>query len=153
MQKRGNKGGRKLPAIKMPSTKKAVPVAATQAPPPVVGLIRFRFHMLDIGGPYCLSSITAHDHAELLTFLKAVEKMTVHELFAQQAGKPKDYPLDEIPTRRAVERLHELGYDEYDQISNLRVTGAKRLYGFRQDNEFAILWWDPEHEIWPSTKK
>ena len=28
-----------------------------------------------------------------------------------------------------------------------------QLYGFLVDNVFHMLWWDPEHEIWPSRKK
>jgi hypothetical protein len=47
---------------------------------------------------------------------------------------------------------HSEGDDE-DQISRLRVTGRGRLYGFRRDERFYALWWDPEHAIYPSPKK
>lgn len=79
--------------------------------------------------------------------------MTVDEVFSQTNGLGKDYPIDKLPNRVAIDRLIELEYDDTDQISRLRVSGQGRLYGFRERERFYALWWDPQHEIYPSPKK
>ncbi|AEA28953.1 hypothetical protein Psed_6885 (plasmid) [Pseudonocardia dioxanivorans CB1190] len=76
--------------------------------------------------------------------------MTVQQVFS--GGEPgKDYPLSSgLPNAEANDRLFELGYDDEDRISRIRVSGTGRLYGFRRDERFYALWWDPHHQIWPS---
>lgn len=48
-----------------------------------------------------------------------------------------------------------LGKSDSDEtnISRLRINGEQRLYGFRRDPKFYVVFWDPEHKIWPSTLK
>ena len=43
--------------------------------------------------------------------------------------------------------------DDETMISRFRFDGSKCIYGFRRDGRFYALWWDPEHLIWPVTKK
>jgi hypothetical protein len=109
--------------------------------------VRFRFNLVDVDGPWCLSAITPDDHKELIRKLGNFESMTVGEIFT--GGYPgKDYEFDGCPNAEAVRRLFEL--HQTSEISRLRVSGAGRLYGIRQRNEFAIVWYDPKHQIWPS---
>jgi hypothetical protein len=35
----------------------------------------------------------------------------------------------------------------------LRLGGEPRLYGFVDENIFHVVFWDPDHEIWPSVLK
>ncbi|MDQ1010386.1 hypothetical protein QFZ82_004871 [Streptomyces sp. V4I23] len=49
-------------------------------------------------------------------------------------------------------RLDELGFGDRTEIQRLRFTGKQRLYGFLVGNVF-VLWWDPEHEVYPSPLK
>lgn len=145
---------RRVADFERPNARKAVPGRAS-APPSASGRVRFRFDMVDVGGPFCLTGITPGDHSELLKFLRDLETMTMNELFSGQAGKTKakDYKSAELPNRTAAARIVELQWDDFEQISVLRLTGEKRLYGFRNGSEFSIVWWDPTHQIWPSTKK
>jgi hypothetical protein len=55
-----------------------------------------------------------------------------------------------LPNAEANDRLFELGYDDEDRISRIRVGGTGRLYGFRRNERFYALWWDPHPQIWPS---
>jgi hypothetical protein len=50
-------------------------------------------------------------------------------------------------------RLDVIGLADMTKISVFRVTGEKRLYGFRCSNVFHVVWWDPQHVVWPSRKK
>lgn len=77
--------------------------------------------------------------------------MTVYQVFSGN-GLGKNYPLP-LPNEQANDRLRELEYDDRDEINCLRITGERRLYGFKEQSRFYALWWDPHHEIWPSRKK
>ncbi len=81
------------------------------------------------------------------------ESMTVGEVFPGNGYPGKDYNVEEIPTREALDRLDALGLADMTQISVLRLGGQQRLFGFRDRNVFHIVWWDPRHQIWPSHKK
>ncbi|MCP3798480.1 hypothetical protein NLX83_04325 [Allokutzneria sp. A3M-2-11 16] len=111
------------------------------------------FSRIDLDGPWCLTKINQGAHRALLKRVKGFESMTVQEIFARGDGTGKDYALPDLPSKAALERLRELEYDDRDQISRLRIDGPGRLYGFRERERFYVLWWDPEHEIWPSKKK
>ena len=37
-----------------------------------------------------------------------------------------------------------------DQIFRFRVSGQKRLWGFRRDRTFHVVWWDPDHKVYPT---
>lgn len=36
---------------------------------------------------------------------------------------------------------------EHSQVFTFRITGKKRIWGFRIVNNYFIVWWDPEHEL------
>jgi hypothetical protein len=79
--------------------------------------------------------------------------MTVGEVFSGSGYPGKEYDVEKIPTAEALRRLDAIGLADQTKISVLRLGGLPRLYGFRDGNVFHVVWWDPEHEIWPSEKK
>ena len=71
-----------------------------------------------------------------------------------QWGYPgKDYDIEDIPIQDARDRLDAIGLADMTKISVFRLSGVLRLYGFRRENVFHVVWWDPPHQIWPSVKK
>jgi len=40
-----------------------------------------------------------------------------------------------------------------ETLVSLRIMGAVRIWGIRVHNCFKVLWWDPEHKIFPSKLK
>ncbi|MFI9380739.1 hypothetical protein [Kutzneria sp. NPDC052558] len=112
--------------------------------------IVIRMSRIDTAGPWCLSKIDPGEHSKMLGRLKGLESMTVMEVFASGEEPGKHYEIAGCPSRAMVDRLTELGYDDETRISRLRFGGRGRLYGFMRRNHFYALWWDPEHEIWPS---
>jgi len=122
-------------------------------PPDPTGKVVVQFGRCDLGSEWCITKITQTDHVTLLNRISSIETMKVTEAFNARDEPGKDYELDRLPNAAALARLVELEYDDEDQISRLRITGKGRLYGFRRGERFYALWWDPEHEIWPSTKR
>ncbi len=79
--------------------------------------------------------------------------MKVGEAFPGGGYPGKEYDIEDIPTAEARKRLDAIGLADMTKISVFRLGGEERLYGFRCDNVFHVVWWDPEHVIWPSHLK
>ncbi|HET7463952.1 MAG TPA: hypothetical protein VFJ82_22035 [Longimicrobium sp.] len=107
------------------------------------------FRIVDLGGPWCWSALSGGDLAQVLQRLKQLESMTWGEIeggehhFVDVAGCSK----------QARDRLQELKHDDTPALFSLRVTGRRRIYGMRNEHVLGFLWWDPEHEVYPSRKK
>jgi hypothetical protein len=113
-------------------------------------LLILRFNQVDVGGPWCLSKAIPADLVRILEAVSSFESMRPREVFKGYPGK--DYIVAELPMREARDRLVQLGRDDQD-ISCLRLSGTGRLFGFRRGQHFHVLWWDPDHSIYPSHKK
>lgn len=91
----------------------------------------------------------------ILEKMRSFESMTLSELFGVGSEHGKDYDLVDVAAKNkgVAARLTDIGHDDRTQLSRLRLGGKRRLYGFREDNVFYVLWWDPEHDVYPSPKK
>jgi hypothetical protein len=113
--------------------------------------LSWRYRHADHDGPWCFHNAAGDGFCGLLTQLASFESMTVNEAFHTGGHPGKDYDVDQIPNRDALARLDALGLADMTKIWRLRLNGTQRLYGFLQDNVFHVIWWDPDHQIWPST--
>lgn len=80
--------------------------------------------------------------------------MRCSEVFKPGSQMGKIYDAAKLPNKDAIARLIELQYDDQTEIARLRINGKRRLYGFLHDGgpDFYVLWWDSEHEVWPSSR-
>lgn len=113
----------------------------------------WRFTHVDHDGRWGFSSVDGTTLCWLLARLAQLETMTVSEAFHRGDYPGKDYNVEEIPTRAALDRLESMGLGDMTKIWALRLQGQPRLYGFLVENVFHVVWWDPKHEIWPSHKR
>ncbi|KAB1979239.1 hypothetical protein [Streptomyces triticiradicis] len=110
----------------------------------------WRFTHLDREGPWGLHSL---DHARLLELISEMvkfESQTINELFRQGEWPGKCHDVPQLPNRAALDRLDAIGLADMTKIWKLRIGGKGRLWGFLVGNVFHVVWWDPEHEVWPS---
>ncbi len=56
-------------------------------------------------------------------------------------------------SKEARKRLRYLKLDDSEHLFSLRVSGRVRIWGRVQSSIFLILWWDPEHQVYPVEKK
>ena len=84
---------------------------------------------------------------EIYPKLRNYETMTWGEI---ERNKKRDHsvPVEGI-VKEALERLAELKLDDIDDLFRFRLSGKMRVWGIRIGRVFQLLWWDPEHEIWP----
>jgi hypothetical protein len=59
-------------------------------------------------------------------------------------------PIEDLP-RDALRRLQDLQLDDEDGLCELRIKGASRVWGFRRGNVIHVLWWDPDHTVFPGS--
>lgn len=87
---------------------------------------------------------------EVLQRLKSFESMTWAEIDGPTGGHG-------VETRRisraARHRLTEIQQDDAEVLFSLRVTGRRRVWGILDEHVFKVLWWDPEHEVYPVEKR
>jgi hypothetical protein len=143
------------PHLQPPAVPKRVPKPREFQPSGGTGCLRVRFNSIDVGGPWCLSTIATDHFADLLNRLKSFESMRCADVFAPGSEMGKTYAVDHLPNTDAANRLVELQLDDQTEIARLRISGERRLYGFLPNSgpDFYALWWDPNHEIWPSVLK
>lgn len=70
-------------------------------------------------------------------------------------GKSKHHFLSpQFLSPEAAERLKAKQLEEYsDSIFSFALDNKLRLVGIRKNEDFHVLWYDPEHEVCPSKKK
>lgn len=66
-----------------------------------------------------------------------IEGRQNHQIPVKQLGKA------------ARDRLMQLGFDDFDSLLSLRVTQTERIWGVKAANGISLLWWDPEHTVYP----
>jgi hypothetical protein len=109
----------------------------------------WRFTHVDHDGRWGFDQMEPAVLCEILRKLAHCESMTVAEL--RKSGRLfKDYDLPGGLCKDALERLTVMGRDDMTKIQRLEFTGLQRLYGFLDGNVFHVVWWDPQHEVYPS---
>lgn len=111
--------------------------------------ICWRFCHVDHEGPWGFEKVDALTLRKILDWLSHLESMKMNEIFNFQNYPGTHYEVETIPNATALARLEELGLADMTKIHKLRQRGKVRLFGFLVENVFHVVWWDPEHEVWP----
>jgi hypothetical protein len=100
--------------------------------------------------------VTADDLREIIQFLQQMERLTWTEIRAQttggRTGHHKHHSIEvERLCPEAQRRLRDLRLDDLDELFRFRLGGRRRLWGAinNQDGAFYVLWWDPDHQVYP----
>ncbi len=122
--------------------------------------IRFSFEYYDIEGDrYCLSKGSSQQVREALKRLKQVSANTFKQLQAQGEiyhFHPVDWDLtaEKDGFANTGETNSDVTKLQPFQFALLSVSGQKaRVFGAYSQGIFFIVWFDLNHQIWPSFKK
>jgi hypothetical protein len=100
---------------------------------------------LDLAGPWSWTRIDPAalrrvrerlGHLEALSFTEFVGRAH-HEIPAVQL------------CRVARERLRDLRLDDFEHLLSLRILKRQRVWGARTAAGVLLLWWDPDHTVYP----
>lgn len=94
-----------------------------------------------------MQNLSTETWLSIMDRLVGFETMTVQEL--RESSVYTEYELPSRLLPEALRRLEELNLGDMTKIGRFRVWKKPRLYGFMEGNVFHVLWWDPEHEIYP----
>lgn len=130
-------------------TAKKRPIPAEPGPDDDPHLV-FRLQLLDAGGPWGWAEMSSAHMRTITAKCKGWESMRQSELFGN--GGNKLIPIDNLCSQ-AQSRLQTIELDDLDGLWELRLSGAKRIWGHREGHIFYIIWWDPDHQVCPSAKK
>jgi hypothetical protein len=109
------------------------------------------FRIVDLGGPWCWTNMDGSVLGEVLERLKQFESMTWLEI---ERGTGSHFVEDHSKLcKQARDRLVEIEQDDTETLFSLRLAGRRRIWGIRDRGVLRFLWWDPEHEVYPSEKK
>ena len=53
----------------------------------------------------------------------------------------------------AKQRLRDIKLDDIDTLWSFRMSGAGRFWCLKHENIYSLLWWDPNHEVYPVSKR
>jgi len=137
------KAGAKVDPKKQP---KRLPAGTpTSEDPTIIWGLSF----VDLDGPWGWRKIAVTSLERVLGFM--------HRLESCRPGEVSGRTLKHIPFEnlcaKARKRLGELELDDLDGVWELRVTGLERIWSIRRGHVFYPIWWDPLHEVCPSTKR
>lgn len=136
--------------VRIPKTKK-VPKAAD---PEIgeTGPLSWKFRNTDNGGPFPWSKLSDPEKiAEVIGKLREFEGKNWDDIKKTGSHPIPTYQL----VKSAQDRLQQLKLDEFDELMSFRLTGANRAWAYRlpeQQNIMRLLWWDPEHQVYPTEK-
>lgn len=89
--------------------------------------------------------------SQIFPKLRNYESMTWGEIYR---NKKRDHSVAVSGiVKVARERLVTLKLDDLDELFRFRLSGTMRVWGIREGRVFRILWWDPDHEVWPVEPK
>jgi len=108
----------------------------------------WQFNFMDFEGPWSWQIPAA-------TFLEIRDKLSQFESMTWSEIEGPSHHFAEVSNlcKEAQDRLVELKQDDIDHLFSLRLSGRQRVWGIRAGPIFKILWWDPEHIVYPSLKK
>ncbi len=94
---------------------------------------------------------------EILPKLKVFKSMTWAEIkrqtYSGKKGRRKTnhhfVDTERLPNN-AKQRLIHLKLDDHDQLFSLRLNSRIRIYGIVVGHVFRIVWYDPDHRLYPS---
>ena len=105
---------------------------------------------MDMDGPWSWGNVTAEKLVEIRQFLANLESMEWNHLLHQdRAHTIARWKL----SKDAQNRLEEVGQEDVDDLISLRKTGKERICGIKDRDVLKILWWDPEHTVYPVERR
>lgn len=92
---------------------------------------------------------------KILPALVSLETMTWAEIECASGGRKQGNNNHFVPTssfsKEARERLEEIEMDDLEEMFSLRIQGRYRIYGKRVHRVLQIIWFDFQHEVYPTS--
>lgn len=110
----------------------------------------WQLRFIDTGGTWSWANVNKETLLQdILPKLRDFETMYWRDILNRNNHEVPIHTL----SREAQRRLQEIKQDDIENIVSLRLTGPIRIWGVRTGSTLRLLWWDPEHTVYPSKLK
>lgn len=108
--------------------------------------------VLQVKGPFGWSGLDEKNLLKIREKLASLETMAWREILIK--GKKQHHMIRvSALSKENQKRLRETGQHDIDRLVSLKVGGRERIYGILNKASRRLLWWDPDHQVYPSRKK
>ncbi|MEK6410002.1 MAG: hypothetical protein AABN34_24020 [Acidobacteriota bacterium] len=108
----------------------------------------WRVSRMELADPYGWHVLDRDTLSMIRERLRNLEALTWHEILVRDNYWNHEYEISRLG-EDALRRLRELGQDDTDFIVSLRLGNFERVWGFRDNEILNLLWWDPNHQVYP----
>jgi hypothetical protein len=112
----------------------------------------WRISKLQMAPPWGWHEIVSGDALSICEKLASYEEKTWNEIIVKSSYWNHRMECRNL-CKEARERLAELNLDDLEFLVSLRLSSTERVWGFLEHNVLNLLWWDPEHKVYPVEKK
>src|SRR5882672_6118763 len=109
----------------------------------------WRVSLLEMHTPFGWRAIGVEEAGQVRDRLASYESMKWKEIIPSYRShfiKTSDL------CKEARDHLVAIEQDDTDSVVSLGIDQVSRVVGILEHNVFKVLWWDPAHEVCPSTK-
>lgn len=132
--------------------KTTVEVAPTKTPKwqrePIIdghGPLSWRFSSHDRGGPFPWCFDDANKLVDVVDRLCGYEQLNWQQILSVGSHPIEIADLCD----QARQRLGEIDLDDLDELVSFRISGAERVWCIKDGSTMRVLWWDPNHSVYP----
>lgn len=112
----------------------------------------WRISMLEMCAPFGWHKIDRTALDSIRQKLGHFESMTWNDILIK--GNKQNHRVSRNKlSRDAQQRLEILKQDDIDELVSLHLSGKERIWGILESDVLRLLWWDPNHKVYPVQKK
>ena len=110
---------------------------------------------MDMEGEWSCARFDPAHFLDLLDKLKEYERLKWREIDTRYDLKRLHHYIDLAHpklSKGVAERVAAMQVDA-DRVFSFHITATRRLWGVRDGPCFRVLWWDPDHTVYPVPKE
>jgi hypothetical protein len=111
----------------------------------------WRVRHVNMAAPYGWHQLTPVELAVVQEKLSQFETMTWNEIFVVAKKQNHDIPVADLRCEKA-RRWMNRNMPGQPTLWTLRLSGAERVWGIFSEGAYQVLFWDPEHLIYPTSR-
>lgn len=112
----------------------------------------WRFSLIQLVDPFGWHEIDKNKLIEIHSKLCELEVLTWNEILVERKHYNHTIYKNQICSE-AQKQLEEIYQEDIEELVSLRLSGPERVWGIRDRSILRLLWWDPNHLVYPSKKK
>ncbi len=112
----------------------------------------WRFAMLQVADPFGWHVLEKEKLFEVHSKLCEFEVLTWNEILIERRKQNHTVYKNQL-CKEAQKQLEQIGQEDVDELVSLHLSGTERVWGIRDRAILRLLWWDPDHQVYPYQKK